>query len=113
MIIPIPVPGGSGDLEAKVAEGQHTLSDLKDAVRRLEQRVEKQALMLKATCSLLLERKAISEADLLARIQQLAAEKNSEAVRTCSACGRTLNPKHNKCMYCGEARRVDSALDLI
>lgn len=109
----IPIPGGSGDLEARVAEGQHSLSDLKDAVRRLEQRVEKQTLMLKAMCSLLLDRAAIAEADLLARVQKFAAEKTSESARTCPACGRTMNAKHNKCMYCGEARRAASALDLI
>jgi hypothetical protein len=113
MIIPVPISGGSDDLERRVSEGQHGITDLKESVRRLEQRVEKQALVLKAICSLLLERHVVSEADLLGRIQRLGEERSSEAARDCAACGRPMNLKHQKCLYCGAARRAASAIDLI
>jgi ribosomal protein S27AE len=110
MFIPLP---GAGDFDSPVPDLQQSTTDLRDAIRRLEKRLERQSLVIKALGGLLIQGGAVTEEQLLVRIQQIGEERVSDAARVCPNCGRTMNAKHDKCLYCGGARKVQSALDLI
>lgn len=88
-------------------------------VAYLEERVERLSLVCMAMWSLLQDKTNLTEEDLLARVKVLdmmdGTEDNraSRTVQKCQACGRTMSPRHRKCLYCGEKRLVQSAFDAV
>jgi hypothetical protein len=99
---------------SNLADARRTNSNLRDAVADLERHVEKQASLLRALYSLLSERLGLTDAELLARFQEIDAGRGErEAAIMCAACGRPVNLRHNRCLYCGATRQVTSAFELI
>jgi len=97
---------------APVEEGRRQLQDL-------EQRLSKLTLICLALWSLVQEKTGLKEEDLLERVQQIDLLDGTEDGRVtpqiakCSQCGRVMNPRHRKCIYCGHPRLVLSAFDAI
>ena len=90
------------DVERKASQSQHEVVELKAAVRQLVERVDRHALVIGVLKEMLLEGSATTEDDFLARLAQAATRKAED--KACGKCGKPISPKHNRCMYCGEAR---------
>jgi hypothetical protein len=90
------------DLERRALQSQHEVTELKATVRQLVERVDRQALVIGVLKEMLLAGSAASEDDFLARLAQAVVRKAED--KTCGKCGKPMSPKHNRCMYCGEAR---------
>jgi hypothetical protein len=91
------------ELARKTAQTQSDLAELKATVRQLQVRVDRQALVLQVLKEMLLAGRAAAEDDFLARLEQLAAAQKVED-KVCGKCGKPMSARHNRCMYCGEAR---------
>jgi hypothetical protein len=90
------------DVERKVSQSGGELVELKLAFKQLLARVDRHALAIQALKGMLLSRGGFSEDEFLEHLKRAAADKVD--AKTCRKCGRALNPKHNRCMYCGEER---------
>ena len=90
------------EVEKKVAQSGGELVELHAAVKQLQARVERHSLVIAALKDMLLSQPGFSEdafAESLERaVKQKAEEKN------CRKCGKAMNPKHNRCIYCGAQR---------
>ena len=111
--VPVPMPFGTPGEGRKLDEARGEIATLRDAVAELQRRVEKQAVLLRALFALLSERQGLTEAELLDRFRQAETERASAPAKMCSHCGRAVNLKHHRCLYCGEACTVGSAFELL
>jgi hypothetical protein len=112
--VPFPMPMGTPDpARAELDEARLNLSLLRDKVAELQRRVEKQAVLLRALFELLGEGQGVTEAGLLARFRHVELEKATAEAKLCSQCGRAINQRHNRCLYCGEVCQVKTAFDLL
>jgi len=97
--------------QAKAAAGRAGSSALaaRRDVRYLQDRVDRLTLVNIAMWSLLKEQMGVTEEDLINRMVEIdisdgkADGKVTPGVRKCGKCGRTLSPRHRKCLYCGAA----------
>jgi hypothetical protein len=90
------------EIERKASQSQHELTEIKATVRQLVERVDRQALVIGVLKEMRLAGSAAAEDDFLARLAQAVVRKAEDKV--CGKCGKPMSPKHNRCMYCGEAR---------
>jgi hypothetical protein len=87
--------------------------------RDVEQRLEKLTLISMAMWSLIQQETKLTEEDLMERARQIDLLDGTEdgrvtpQVARCSACERVMNPRHSKCLYCGQEKLVLSAFDEI
>jgi len=85
----------------------------------LEDRHERLALVCMALWSLLMDKTDLTERDLIERVGMLDRVdgvedgKATQTVRKCTACHRTMSPRHSKCLYCGREALVSSAFDRV
>jgi hypothetical protein len=85
----------------------------------LAERIDQLLLINAAMWELLSEKAGLTEADLVARIAEIDARdgvadgKLTYAPIQCPKCQRTIFPKHQKCLYCGEPRPVESVFKSI
>jgi hypothetical protein len=107
--IPFGVPGKGGNLKEALGE----ILALREAVGELQRRLEKQAVLLRALFALLQESQGLTEAEVLDRFRQVEAQKASAPAKKCSQCGRAVNLRTHRCMYCSAACEVESAFDLL
>ncbi len=107
------------DLKTAVAGAKQDSVDLADTVRDLEGRLDRQALVVRALFTLLVDKVGMTEQELLQRVREIApsggvfARPPVPAPRPCSKCGRTFGHKRNRCLFCGEEWEVASAFELI
>jgi ribosomal protein S27AE len=86
---------------------------------QLAERIDQLLLINAAMWELLSEKTGLTEADLVARIAEIDARdgvadgKMTYAPVLCPKCQRTIFPKHQKCLYCGEPRPVESVFKSI
>src|SRR5438874_8368313 len=90
------------DISKKVALNGSELTELKAAVKQLQARVDRHALVIQVLKDMLLSRGEFSEDEFLQRLERAITQK-AEA-NTCRKCGKAMSAKHNRCMYCGEER---------
>jgi hypothetical protein len=90
------------DIEQKVSQSGGELTELKAAVKQLQARVDRHALVIQALKDLLLARGDFSEAEFPKGLEQAVAQK--AAGKNCRKCGKALNARQNRCLYCGEER---------
>ena len=83
----------------------------------LEDRLDKLLLACTALWELLRDRTDLTEADLLAKVQEVdlrdgqADGRINKTVKKCPRCGRTMSPRHGECLYCGERDLSAGAFD--
>jgi hypothetical protein len=91
------------EIESKLSQSGGEVTELKAAVRQLLARLDRHGLFLQVLKDMLLSSLGESaEDEFLERLQQAAAQK--DAGKTCRKCGKAMSAKHNRCIYCGEAR---------
>ncbi len=85
----------------------------------LEDRFERLSLVCMAMWSLIQDKTNLTEEDLMERVKLIDMMdgvedgKATKGVRKCRKCGRTMNPRHRKCLYCGAAELASSAFDAV
>ena len=102
--------------EARIAEAKNDAEDAKNEVSRYKERIQELEFALnrislasQALWELLRSRVGITEAELLAKISEVDLRdgvkdgRMTAKLTTCSNCGRTLNTKSSRCIYCGAA----------
>jgi hypothetical protein len=83
----------------------------------LNDRFDRLALICQAMWELLRNSNNFSEDILLKKVQELDLRdgkldgKVTKQLQKCSACNKTLNPRHRKCIYCGEERLIKTAFE--
>jgi hypothetical protein len=55
----------------------------------------------------------LTPAALAAEIARIEQEKAGAAQRTCTRCGRVMGRRQLACVYCGQAREVESPFELL
>jgi hypothetical protein len=90
------------DNEKRVNQIGSELTELKADLRQLQARAERHSLVIQALKEMLLARSEYTEAEFLERLAAAGAKKAAE--KNCPKCGKAMNPKHRRCMYCGEER---------
>ena len=95
----------SDAVERKVSQSSSELVELRAAVRQLQARADRQALAIQVLKDMLLSQPGFREDEFLERLQRAAAQKADD--KDCRKCGKALNAKHSRCMYCGEQRPPD------
>jgi hypothetical protein len=98
---------------SKVNEAQREIAKLRDTVKALERRSDKQAAVLRAVCQLLFEKIGIVEPELLAAIARIENDRANNAERDCGQCQRPMKVNSRKCLYCGHEVPIHSVFDLI
>jgi hypothetical protein len=94
-------------------EARADIRSLREAVADLQRRVEKQAVLLRALFALLGQKQDLTEAELLDLFRRVEADRASAPAKKCSQCGRAVNQKTLRCLYCGEACAVESAFEFL
>lgn len=90
------------EIEKKVSQSGGELTELKATVKQLLARVERHALVIQVLKDMLLAQGEFSEDQFLERLEQAIAQK--AAGKNCQKCGKVMNAKLHRCMYCGEER---------
>jgi hypothetical protein len=114
-VTPIPIPYPYPDRAAleKLDKAESDIALLRESVANLQERVVKQALLLRAFFSLFNEKGVLTETELLERFRQVKAETEATPAKMCSRCGRAVNLRNHRCFYCDEQQSVASAFDLL
>jgi hypothetical protein len=94
-------------------EAERDLRALREAVADLHRRLEKQAVLVRALFALLSARQGLTEAELLDRFREVEAARPGAPPRKCPDCGRGVNQRTQRCIYCGAACEVESAFELL
>ncbi len=103
-------------------ESARAASDARSAKRdvsHMEDRIERLSLVCMAMWSLIQDKTKLTEEDLMERVRMIDLMdgtedgKASQTVQKCHACGRTMSPRHQKCLYCGAQKLAQSAFDRI
>jgi hypothetical protein len=111
--IPVPMPFGTPGERRKLDEARGEIATLRDVVAEMQRRVEKQAVLLRALFVVLSERQGYTEAELLDRFRQVEAERASAPAKKCAQCGRAVNQRTQRCLYCGAECQVETAFELL
>lgn len=96
-----------GEAKAAAHRGTAKAIDAKRNVKFVEDRLDRLTLVNMAMWSLLKDKLGVTEEDLISRMVEIditdgrADGKVTVGVRKCGKCGRTLSPRHRKCLYCG------------
>src|SRR5437660_1131187 len=100
-------------LEENAKQDQREVADLRESLRQLERRLEKQSLVVRALFELLSEKCELTQEELLERVLEVKQQKTTSPPRTCGKCGQVMGPRETRCIYCGEKRQVESAFELL
>jgi len=101
-----------GQAKADAREAQRSAEGAGEAIKRLERKVESLTLITQALFTFLQSTQGLSEADLMARVQEIASNGRTAAV-ACSDCGRMVGKAQSKCMYCGAEKKLNSIFDTL
>lgn len=97
---------------AKSRNNTTRLHDLEDQIDRL-------LLINRAMWELVRDKNGFTEDELFSKVAEIDLRdgkmdgKLSKDRKKCSSCGRTLNPKHTRCLYCGNEELVVDAFDAV
>jgi len=110
-VAPIHGPEGPASGSAKRDEIREA-GDLQDKVWELERRIEKQAVAIQALFGLLTAT-GLSEEALAEEMHRVEQSRAHTVQKTCAKCGHAMGRRQMACVYCGQARVVESPFELI
>ena len=99
---------GIADANANASNAQDRVSRVFDEIAILRKRLSSLSLVNAAMWELLKEKSNITDIELKSKILEIDAAdgvvdgKMGSAMRKCCKCGKSLHPRHGKCLYCGE-----------
>jgi hypothetical protein len=102
------------DVEQTAQESSRKATDFQARVRELEDSVARLALVNAAMWSLLKGQMGLTDTALTARVRDIDLRDGVEDgkitpnVQNCQKCGRTMGPRHKRCLYCGGERLTTS-----
>src|SRR5262245_27915809 len=96
-----------------LAHPQVDVTALQMEIKTLQKRLDKQTVLLRALAVLLSKRAEVTEKELLECYRRCEQERADAGTRVCTACGRTISQRHNRCLYCEEPNVVRSVFDLL
>ena len=102
--------GRINDVENTAQESSRKATDFQSRVRQLEDSIDRLVLVNAALWSLLKDRTGLTDAALMARVRDIDLRDGVEdgkittTVQNCQKCGRTMAPRHKRCLYCGGER---------
>ena len=102
--------GRINDVENTAQESSRKATDFQGRVRQLEDSIDRLVLVNAALWSLLKDRTGLTDAALTARVRDIDLRDGVEdgkittTVQNCQKCGRTMAPRHKRCLYCGGER---------
>ena len=107
------------DIAAQTAaiRSSHKADSASQSTRELEEKLDKLTLVCLSMWSLLIEKTDLTEEALMERVKIIDLQdgspdgKISSKVKKCIKCGRTMSPKHKRCLYCGAEETKLSAFD--
>jgi hypothetical protein len=99
--------------EASLSQARGEIAELHEKVADMQRRIDKQAILLRALFVLLRDAEGVSEQSLLERFQQCETQRLKGSPVRCWNCGRCVNLRHNRCLYCNEPCHVQSAFELL
>lgn len=97
---------------ASAERAERNAKEAKDAVskiERLEAQLDKLAMINRALWEYIKEDKTLTDEDLYRRVQAIDLSdgrldgKMQREVKKCHNCGRTVNRRHQRCLYCGSS----------
>ncbi|MBN2857258.1 MAG: hypothetical protein JXN63_02545 [Candidatus Delongbacteria bacterium] len=102
--------------------GQNTTVKIDSGVSKsdletLQNRFEKLKLVTMAVWTFIKDEKNITEDALIERVREIdkldgsADGKLKLGIKKCGKCGKTLNPKFEKCLYCGFVTPIGSVFE--
>ncbi len=106
----IPPSGQNTNIKTETGASRSELDNLQD-------RFEKLKLVTMAMWTYLKEQKGLTEENLVQRVKEIdmldgsADGKLKLGVKKCAKCNRSLNPKFEKCQYCGEVNTPGSIFE--
>jgi hypothetical protein len=77
-------------------------------IKNLEEKIDQMALRCQAMWELLRDTTGLTDAEIVEKICDVDLRdgvldgKITKTGQPCPGCGRTINAKHNHCLYCGE-----------
>jgi hypothetical protein len=102
------------EVEDTAQESSRKATDFQERVRQLEDSVARLELVNAALWSLLKDKTGLTDAALTARVRDIDLRDGVEdgkittTVQNCQKCGRTMAPRHKRCLYCGGERLARS-----
>jgi hypothetical protein len=106
--------GRINDVENTAQESSRKATDFQARVRQLEDSIERLVLVNAALWSLVKDRTGLTDTALTARVRDIDLRDGVEdgkittTVQNCQKCGRTMAPRHKRCLYCGGERLASS-----
>ena len=104
--------GEAARASAGARRAEQTASDVEDRLDRL-------TLICMAMWELLRDNTKFTEVDLMSKVQEIDLRdgtpdgKVTATVSKCTKCGRTMSPRHQACLYCGNEKLIDSVFESI
>jgi hypothetical protein len=96
----------SREIVRKTSQTQTGVVEIKAALRQLEERVDRQAIVIRLLKDMLLAVSGTNQDEFLARLAQAVEKQAAENAnpKSCEKCGKPMSPKQSRCIYCGESR---------
>ena len=112
-LFPMLAPSGTLADRNTLDEAKAEIRSLREAMAELQRRVEKQAVLVRALFALLSAKHGLTEAELVARFRDVELAKAGATPRKCPDCGRGVNQRTHRCIYCGAECEIESAFEFL
>lgn len=113
--------GGNTSHYARNATSQTSTqsSDTSSELDFIEGRLDRLTLVCMAMWSLIQDKTNLTEEDLLERVRVIdmmdgtTDNKAKRSMQKCANCDRPMSMRHQRCLYCGHEKLVQSAFDRV
>src|SRR5262245_56366361 len=93
------------EVEKRIRQSGSESIEVQAALKQLSARLDRHSLVIGVLKDMLLAQGGMNEDEFLERLENAARQKAND--RKCRKCGKAMNPKHNRCLYCGEQRATE------
>jgi ribosomal protein S12 methylthiotransferase accessory factor YcaO len=98
---------------SKISDLVNDLNKVKQTVKSMETRIEKQAAVIRALWEMLQDKLKVSDGEIMASVVRIQQDRQEQDNQNCSSCSRPLKAKSRKCLYCGTELPITSLFDMI